>query len=898
MSTVRKTVLRRFNGVDWDPTYLANSADITYLGAGHTVAEGNGFVIGQNIRSNATIQSLITTIIDNIAKIYNVSLPLIRSGSDISALSATKLSGNIPRNKLPSDVSGKGIEVANEYAREALTVEDVNSGDIVKVAGGKVYVVSSTSTGVPEYIELGDEESSILWSRIASTPTTLNGYGITDAVNVNNLVNVADYGTVGKILTINNYGKLSASITGSAERLGDQLPSYYATSAGLSQLAALVDSISTSVTNLLTAINNIDASQMTTGVISLDRLPHGALERLIKVTNIDAIPTTEDLQNGDSIQCLDTGIMYIVVDDTKLTTVDTDAQGNKSIEGLVPYTAGSATAVDWSGITGSTTVAASGITDAVSTSMIATSGNNNPNKLLKTNSNGKLETDIVGSATKLGDQLPSYYAKQSDMNTAESTINDTLLPGVQALTTAVGDVNSGLVKNVNDLIARIGSSATVGTILHDIANLKTGNFVEALAASKITGKLTRTQLPNDIGGKIVVYSTYGVAKQLLDNTIVNNGDILYTNEGSVYKIIDNTQLNDDAGYHCLYDGTGDIAGNRIVIGEDNGTKVYLDLNKIRNLVSTDDIIDATTIATESGKLVRTGTNGKMYVNIAGSADRFGGELPSYYATDTDLDAAVTQITALQTAIAGLTTSLNNILDNAIGLDGTINLSTATLTGTLPAANLPASAVVRNHIVQSASDLATLTVDDVQNGDTVTINGGERYVVVDDTKLNTASYMDAFIPYATGDASTVPWSGVQNKPTTLNGYGITDAINSNKLTTVDAPVTAADVGKIPVIGSDGKLNVGTNGTTLWSNISNKPSSSAAQIDAAVTNSAHTNRAILDDISGDNTSVSYKNNQLAYLTDLDPIKLGSLKLYESLPVNDIPVGQFILELISDN
>lgn len=91
-------------------------------------------------------------------------------------------------------------------------------------------------------------------------------------------------------------------------------------------------------------IPNLDASKITTGTIDIDRLPQGALERLVKVADQAAryALTASDVQLGDTVQQLDTGVMYVVTDVTKLDSAD----------GYTEYTAGSATSVPWSGVTG------------------------------------------------------------------------------------------------------------------------------------------------------------------------------------------------------------------------------------------------------------------------------------------------------------------------------------------------------------------------------------------------------------------------------------------------------------------------------------------------------------------------------------------------------------------
>ena len=82
----------------------------------------------------------------------------------------------------------------------------------------------------------------------------------------------------------------------------------------------------------------MDASQITSGTISLDRLPAGALERCVVVANQSARfkLTTNDVQDGDTVKQSDTGVMYMVVDTTNLN--------NES--GYITYTA----VVDWESI--------------------------------------------------------------------------------------------------------------------------------------------------------------------------------------------------------------------------------------------------------------------------------------------------------------------------------------------------------------------------------------------------------------------------------------------------------------------------------------------------------------------------------------------------------------------
>ena len=91
-------------------------------------------------------------------------------------------------------------------------------------------------------------------------------------------------------------------------------------------------------------IPNLDASKITTGTISIDRLPAGALERLVVVADQAArfALTSSQIQLGDTVKQADTGVMYYVKDTSKLSSAD----------GYEEYTAGAATSVPWSGVTG------------------------------------------------------------------------------------------------------------------------------------------------------------------------------------------------------------------------------------------------------------------------------------------------------------------------------------------------------------------------------------------------------------------------------------------------------------------------------------------------------------------------------------------------------------------
>lgn len=93
-----------------------------------------------------------------------------------------------------------------------------------------------------------------------------------------------------------------------------------------------------------TTLANFDASKITSGTIDIDRLPKAALERMVVVADDTArfALTTATAQSGDTVKVTSTGKMYLIKDESKLSSED----------GYEPYTASSASSVPWSGVTG------------------------------------------------------------------------------------------------------------------------------------------------------------------------------------------------------------------------------------------------------------------------------------------------------------------------------------------------------------------------------------------------------------------------------------------------------------------------------------------------------------------------------------------------------------------
>ena len=192
-------------------------------------------------------------------------------------------------------------------------------------------------------------------NRLVSDTQITAWNGKADAVHTHTKSQITDFPT-----SIKNPTSLSIQLNGAAATVydGSTAKSINITPAGIGAAASSHTHAIANVTGLQTAldgkaasshthgnadITSVDASKIT-GTISIDHLPQGALDRLVRVDD-DAARfklTTENVQLGDTVKVKSSGLMYYVADESKL--------GEEA--GYEPYTAGSATSVPWSGVTG------------------------------------------------------------------------------------------------------------------------------------------------------------------------------------------------------------------------------------------------------------------------------------------------------------------------------------------------------------------------------------------------------------------------------------------------------------------------------------------------------------------------------------------------------------------
>lgn len=138
---------------------------------------------------------------------------------------------------------------------------------------------------------------------------------------------------------------------------------------------------------------------------------------------------------------------------------------------------------------------------------------------------------------------------------------------------------------------------------------------------------------------------------------------------------------------------------------------------------------------------------------------------SKYALKTDNAPTATKLQAARTiALSGAVTgSVSSDFGSNITVSTTLaNFDASKITsGTIDIGRLPKAALERLIVVTDDTARFKLTTATVQSGDTVKVTStGKMYLIKDESKLNGE---DGYEPYTASSASSVPWSGVTDKP---------------------------------------------------------------------------------------------------------------------------------------
>ncbi len=137
---------------------------------------------------------------------------------------------------------------------------------------------------------------------------------------------------------------------------------------------------------------------------------------------------------------------------------------------------------------------------------------------------------------------------------------------------------------------------------------------------------------------------------------------------------------------------------------------------------------------------------------------------------------------IQNHISATTGNPHSVTKADVGLGNVPNVDCTNASnlasGIIPLDRLPAAAIEKLVVVADETARFLLTTATVVNGDTVKENDtGYLFFVVDDTQLDSS---DGYMPYTAGSASSIAWTNITDKPSTISGFGITDGINTAAL----------------------------------------------------------------------------------------------------------------------
>ena len=273
-----------------------------------------------------------------------------------------------------------------------------------------------------------------------------------------------------------------------------------------------------------TTLAGFDASKIVSGVISADRIPKTAFSEFVPVKDKAArlALTKQEVQNGDTVKETDSKKMYLVIDDTKLS----------SEEGYQDYT----TVVDWNTIIGrpstftpsTHTHTWSQISDRPSTMV-------NPNALT-ISLNGKAQTAYTGASAVAFNITPASIGAQVAGSYAAASHNHS---GVYA---PVSHTHNG--NQITALTGYVKAESASAIAVTDSLIVALGKLEKALDGKQNTGSYAPSS-HNHSSANITSLSGYTKATTV---TAISTSDTLNVALGKLEKALDGKQA---AGSYAL-----------------------------------------------------------------------------------------------------------------------------------------------------------------------------------------------------------------------------------------------------------------------------------------------------------------------------------------------------------
>ena len=377
-------------------------------------------------------------------------------GIDVTPAFSNFTSGNNVQSALEGIDAALATAGGTSFSDSVFQIYD--NGDITKLLK---FEVSGITTGTTRTITMPDANvdlgnltnsnlsasAAIDYSKLAALTSgnilVGSAGNVATSVAMSGEASIVAAGTV----TLSNSAVIAKVLTGYTSGAG--------TVAATDSILAAIQKLNgntTAISASVGAVNGI-ATLDANGLVPITQMPPAALERLVIVADQAArfALTTATVQNGDTVKQTDTGVMYFVSDDTNL--------GNAA--GYTVYTAGTASAVAWSGVTGTpTTLAGYGITDYAAAAKAAAVSDSITDGI----------TDVAPSQNAVFDALALKA------NLASPTFTGTVVADIIA---ATGSVTGSNLSGTNT------GDQTI-TLTGDVTGSGTGSFAATIANSAVT----------------------------------------------------------------------------------------------------------------------------------------------------------------------------------------------------------------------------------------------------------------------------------------------------------------------------------------------------------------------------------------------------------------------------
>lgn len=622
-------------------------------------------------------------------------------------------------------------------------------------------------------------------------------------------------------------------------------------------------------------ITSLNASKLF-GTIDIARLPHGALERCVIVADDTArfALTTAKIQLGDTVKVNKTQKMYFVIDDSKLN----------SEAGYAVYTAGTATSVPWSGVTGKPSTFTPSAHTHPYLSALSVSGKT----ITYTKGDGTTGT-ITTQDTWRGIQNNLTSTSTTDsLSAAQGKILKGLVDGKLSLSggTMTGNISYKGSKATYEMIKFIdNSSDTYGNGIAigggGLTIIGGGESSDVIKSAASSGGEERLVLAND--GAIEFYTNCqdGIDKSV-HTTIDNTG--LFSGTASSANLINCAQLTNqdlntlkDPGKFYYAAGSNSCTNT----GQASGTAfgLYVGRNaegyRYQKMITTGNLIyyrtynstswsawstniDSTNYTSYAPTKTGTGASGTWGISVTGNAATATKLATARSINGTNFDGSgnittATWGTARNVTIGNTKKSVNGASDVAWSLSeigaaaashshSYLPLSGGTLTGNLnlkPASgeggeiHLDASTANRteNGIILDQQG-GNFRIFGVPSADGTTKTGSGTPLVINPySKTITGGYtLTGNLSGNASSASSVPWTGVTGRPSSLPAsdvYAWAKASTKPSYTKAEVGLGSVDNTADSAKSVKYATSAGSANAVAWVNVSGKPSITGKQ-----------------------------------------------------------------------